>query len=75
MAYTLTAQMCTTTGTGEAKNRALSGVISAPPASSANRMAPPTTGTTLNTISPVGTSQPRFVRRVPVSWGHDWGHD
>ncbi|GAA3120550.1 hypothetical protein GCM10010466_09360 [Planomonospora alba] len=49
--------MCSTTGTGAAKNRAFSGVISAPPVSSDRRAAPAITGTALSTSSAAGTSR------------------
>ena len=55
--YTLAVMMCTTTGTGEAKNRALSGVMRAPTANVATSSAPALTGTTLMRTRLVGTSQ------------------
>lgn len=53
--------MCTTTGIGEAKNRAFSGVISAPPASWVSRNAPAATGMKQSTSSAVGTSHVDLV--------------
>lgn len=56
MEYRLTLRMCSTTGRGDAKNRAFSGVTSAPPVNSAMRTAPAINGTALSTISAAGTS-------------------
>ena len=53
--------MCSTTGTGEAKNRALSGVIGAPEVSWAIRKAPARTGTAQSTISAAGARHWRLV--------------
>jgi hypothetical protein len=46
--------MCKTTGNGEVKNRALSGVISALLASSVKRAIPATPGTKLSRMSEAG---------------------
>ena len=51
MAYTAALTICSTTGRGDAKNRALAGVISAPPASSVRRKAPAASGMALSTSS------------------------
>ena len=51
---------------GYAKNRAFSGVISAPPASSTRRTAPAANGMALSTISAVGTSHSALA-----GGGHD----
>ncbi|GGL15790.1 hypothetical protein Sme01_21180 [Sphaerisporangium melleum] len=54
----MTLTMCSTTGSGEAKYRALSAVTAAPPISSLRRIAPATTGTRLSATSPAGTHHP-----------------
>lgn len=74
--------MCSTTGTGMAKKRALSGVIPAPAVSSVTRTAPASTGTKLRTIRPAGTSQPALGagaavvvvlwRVMPRWWRPEW---
>ncbi|GAA3445695.1 hypothetical protein Pve01_07900 [Planomonospora venezuelensis] len=53
--------MCSTTGRGAAKNRAFSGVIAAPPASSVRRTAPAIMGTALSAISPAAARHPALV--------------
>src|SRR5258705_11583729 len=60
----LAPKMCTSTGTGMSKKRALSGVTSAPPANSATWDAPARIGTALSSSSPVGTGQPGLVEEV-----------
>jgi hypothetical protein len=56
--------MCVTTGTGDAKNRAFSGVTSTPAAIPPRRTAPATTGTMLRTIRETGTSQSALGEEV-----------
>ena len=60
----VTLTMCSTVDQGAAKKRALSGVISAPPASSKRRRVPATTGTTLSANNPAGTSHSDLVEVV-----------
>jgi hypothetical protein len=50
MAYTPALTMCSTTGRGAAKKRALAGVISAPPANWLRRNTPPAIGIALRRI-------------------------
>ena len=54
--YNVTLTMCTVTGMGEAKNRALFAVISGLPISSVRRTAPARTGMRLSAINPTGAS-------------------
>ncbi|GII79412.1 hypothetical protein Sru01_43940 [Sphaerisporangium rufum] len=71
MVYTVAVRMCSTTGSGIAKNRALPGVISAPAVSSVSRAAPAITGTAPSRISPVIGSRSRQVvtdRSRPGRW-------
>ena len=64
MQNSVTLAMCDTTGTGDWKKRAFSGVIVAPPARLAMRMAPATRGMALWTMKAAGSHQrPRDVGR------------
>src|SRR5665647_384606 len=69
------ANMCSTTGNGSAKNRALSDVICIPP-SWTRRMAPANTGTMLSTNNPAGISQSDLVEKVILLVLYEWarGH-
>lgn len=55
--------MCSTTGSGEAKNLALAGVISALLASSVKRNIPATAGTKLSRMSEVGIHHSDEMKR------------
>src|SRR5687767_14333438 len=69
MAYTAAPTICSTTGRGDAKNRALAGVISAPPANSTRRKAPAASGMMLSAISAVmsQTAEPALAGAL-VFW-------
>ena len=62
----LTLRMCNTTGKGAAKNRAFSGVISAPPARPIRRTIPAATGTALSTINGATTNQSPLAEEFTV---------
>jgi hypothetical protein len=67
MLYTIAAGMWSSTGNGAAKNRAFSGVISAPPASWATRAVPAIAGTMLSTTRAAGMSQSDFFEFMMLS--------
>src|ERR687891_167836 len=63
----MTAKICSTTGRGAAKKRALAAVTSAPRASSARRTEPARAGTRLNRMSPAGMSQSERREITPAN--------
>src|SRR5687768_11900280 len=67
MLYTIAAGMWSATGSGAAKNRAFSGVMSAPPASWASRTVPARAGTMLSAMRDAGMSQSDLVEFMMIS--------
>src|SRR2546429_3277166 len=64
----LALKMCTSTGTGMAKKRWLSGVTGPPLANWVTRSAPARTGTSVSASSPAVTSHSRLRRPAPDPW-------